>query len=184
MADLSFSKLIKIVEAEQEYYQIPLPAKRDQFSPVFSEKSIDIHYGILYKNYVDKALSGDADDFQYGGAFLHTLLFEQIQPPKSSNIPTGPIKELIINKFGTYDKFQDKFIEIALKLEGSGWIYLDTKGEIKIIHNHKIVPNIAVLVDMFEHSYFLDFGANKKRYLSQVWKTVNWDIVNARLNNL
>jgi len=62
----SFSKLIKIIEAEQDYHQVPLPAKRNEFEPVFSKEAMDIHYGVLYKNYVEKALSGDTDPFQLG----------------------------------------------------------------------------------------------------------------------
>lgn len=67
-------------------------------------------------------------------------------------------------------------------LEGSGWVYLDTKGNIKTIHNHKIVSNVALLVDMWEHAFFLNFGADKKKYLKEVWKTIDWSIVNTRLN--
>jgi Fe-Mn family superoxide dismutase len=181
---MDFRKLVKIIEAQEEYYQVSLPAKRDAFKPVFSKEAIDLHYGVLYKNYVDAAKSGDADNFQLGGAYLHTILFEQIQIPKSSNNPSGSSKLLIENKFDSYENFKNKVEEAALDFHGSGWIYVDTKGSIKTIEKHKIVSDICMIIDCWEHSYILDFGADKKRYFKENWKTIDWDIVNTRLNNI
>lgn len=183
MESPSFRQLIKILEAQEEYYQVNLPAKRNEFEPVFSKETIDLHYGTLYKAYIDAAKAGTASDFQLAGAFLHTILFEQIQIPKASNLPLGAIKFLIDDKFDNFDNFKDEFESAALDIHGSGWCYLDTRGNIKTIANHKIVSDIAILVDTWEHSYQLDYLADKKKYLKENWKTIDWDIINARLNN-
>lgn len=177
----SFRTLFEKLSAKDEVYQIKLPVKSTELSPVLSKENINLHYGVLYKNYVTKALAGDGE-FQVDGAKVHTIFFEQLQIPKSSNNPTGAAKILIDQKFGSYDKFKESFTEIALTIHGSGWAYLDTKGNIKTFPNHKVVDNIAVLIDMWEHAYLYDYGANKQKYLKEIWKIINWDIVNARLN--
>lgn len=179
----SFRTLIEKVSAETEVYQIALPVKDTELSPVLSKESIDLHYGVLYKNYVKKALAGEGP-FQVAGAKLHTLFFEQLQAPKPTNTPTGAFKTLITDKFGTVEKFKDAFSKAALGIHGSGWVYLDTKGVIRTIANHKDVDNIVVLIDMWEHSYILDYQADKERYIKDMWKIINWAIINARLNNV
>lgn len=179
--DNTFRTLIEKVTAETEVYQIKLPVKDTDLSPVFSKDAIDLHYGTLYKNYVKKALAGEGE-FQVAGAKLHTLFFEQLQVPKSSNKPSDASKILINDKFGDFDKFKDSFTKVALGIHGSGWVYLDTKGVIKTITNHKDVGNIALIVDMWEHSFILDYGADKEKYLKSIWNIINWNIINARLN--
>jgi superoxide dismutase, Fe-Mn family len=178
----SFRLLFEKIDAEeQEIHQIKLPVPAESLTPVFSEEATHLHYGVLYKNYVTKALAGEGP-FQVAGAKLHTLFFEQYQAPKSPNTPVDAIKLLIDNKFGSFQKFKDSFTESALTIHGSGWVYLDTNGKIKTIQNHKVLSDVAVIVDMWEHSYLIDYGSNKEKYLKEIWKIINWNIVNARLN--
>jgi len=177
----SFRTLIEKVAAETEVYQIKLPVKDTDLEPVFSKDAIDLHYGTLYKNYVTKALAGEGD-FQVAGARLHTLFFAQFQSPKSTNKPLDASKILINEKFGSFDKFKDAITKVALSMHGSGWVYLDTRGVIKTITNHKEVTNVALLIDMWEHSFIIDYGADKEQYLKNIWQIINWNIINARLN--
>jgi Fe-Mn family superoxide dismutase len=178
--DNSFRILIEKVAAEAEVHQIKLPVKDTELAPVFSKDAIDLHYGTLYKNYVKKALAGEGE-FQVAGAKLHTLFFEQFQIPNISNNPTGTVKKLIEDKFGSYQMFKKSFTEEALSIHGSGWCYLSIKGAIKTIPNHKVVEDIAVIVDLWEHSFITDFKADKEKYLKDIWRIINWDVVNNRL---
>lgn len=180
--DNSFRTLIEKVKAEDEVYQIKLPVKDTELSPVFSKEAIDLHYGVLYKHYVEKALAGEGE-FQVAGAKLHTLFFEQFQIPKTTNNPTNAAKILITKKFGSYEKFKDSITKTAMGIQGSGWVYLDTKGVIKTIVNHKVVDDAAILIDMWEHSFLPNFGADKEKYLKNIWQVINWDVVNIRLNS-
>lgn len=180
MNDTAFRVLLEKVKAEVDVYQTRLPVKDTELKPVFSKDAIDLHYGILYKNYVTKALAGEGE-FQSAGAKLHTLFFEQFQAPKTTNKPTDAAKLLIDKKFGDFDAFKEKFTNAALGLQGSGWVYLDNKGVIKTIANHLDVDNIAIIVDLWEHSFIIDYGADKERYLKSIWNIMNWNIVNARL---
>jgi Fe-Mn family superoxide dismutase len=71
--------------------------------------------------------------------------------------------------------------EEALKIQGSGWIYLNRSGQIKTIKNHAERKDIALLIDMWEHSWTLGYGSDKKKYLDNIWKIINWERVNRRI---
>lgn len=176
----SFRVLLEKVKAETEIQQIKLPVLESKLSPVLSKENLDIHYGILYKNYVKKALSGEGD-YQIAGAKLHTLFFEQLQEPKENNQPSDEIKDLIVKKFDSFVGFKKQLTELALSINGSGWVYLTTSGSLKIIENHKDVPDIALIIDMWEHSFLIDYGADKEQYLKEMWKIINWSIINSRI---
>ena len=86
-----------------------------------------------------------------------------------------------INKqFGDYDNMKTEFETEFMKLEGSGWIYLATDGSIKTIKNHQVRNDILLLVDRWEHAWILDYGADKKTYLKEQWKIINWNVINTR----
>jgi superoxide dismutase, Fe-Mn family len=162
--------------------KIKLPYELNDLSPVISENTMRYHYEKLYKSYVDKYnnLEGDAG-FNEAGAFLHKLYFEQFMKPSTDNSPTGEIETMISNKFKDFDNFKAKFEESAMGIMGSGWIYLSTDGQIKIIENHAIKRDILLLVDWWEHSWALDYQEKKSEYLNNIWKIIDWNLINSRL---
>jgi Fe-Mn family superoxide dismutase len=162
--------------------QTKLPYARDDLEPSISEDTIDYHYGKLYKAYVTRFNEGEGDaDFNEAGAFLHDLLFTQYQAPTSSNTPDGSAGELITRHFKTFDNFKDKFLKEAMAVQGSGWVYLSHKGEIKTIKNHEIKMDIVLLIDWWEHSFQFDYGSDKKSYLNNQWKIMNWNVISGRV---
>ncbi len=68
-----------------------------------------------------------------------------------------------------------------MAIQGSGWVYLSTKGEIKTIPNHQVRTDIALLIDWWEHAWSLDYQSDKERYLDNIWRIINWDVINERL---
>jgi Fe-Mn family superoxide dismutase len=164
--------------------QAVLPYKKDDLEPSISEDTINYHYGKLYKTYVERFNNGEGDaDFNEAGAFLHHLLFTQYQAPQASNTPTN-IAENFINKyFKSFDNFKDAFQKEAMKIQGSGWVYLSTDGTIKTIKNHQIKMDIVFIVDWWEHAWALDYQSDKKSYLANQWKIINWNIVSSRIGN-
>ena len=176
---------INLVEASNRprtLEQLALPYEIDALSPVLSRKNMEEHYGVLYKNYVRRFNEAEGDrDFNRAGAFLHERLFSQFQKPRTSNRPRGAAAELIERKFRTFDDFCLKFAEAAKSIQGSGWCYLSTSGEIKIIRNHAVRTDIALLVDMWEHQWWDDYGPDKDKYLDSIWRIINWEIINQRL---
>ena len=116
-----------------------------------------------------------------GGALKHHILFTQYQAPVASNVPTNIAGNFINKYFKSFDNFKDVFEKEAMKIQGSGWVYLSSSGTIKTIKNHDIKMDIVLLVDWWEHAWVLDYQADKKRYLSNQWTIINWNIVGSRV---
>lgn len=162
--------------------QTPLPYGRNELGKSLSKAALDYHYGKLYKGYVDRFNNGEGDaDFNEAGAFLHELLFTQYQAPSGNNTPSGSASEFIIKHFKTFDKFKDAFEKEAMKVQGSGWVYLARDGSIKTIKNHQIKMDIVLIIDWWEHAWALDYQADKKGYLNNQWKIINWNIISSRV---
>lgn len=176
--------LINLVEAKskQDLVLEKLPYNRGALAPVMSKNTVDYHYGELAKGYVDRFNKGEGDPtFNEAGAYLHNIFFPQLMPPKNGNKPLGASKGLIDRKFGSFDKFKEEFKKEAMKIQGSGWIYLSRSGDIKTIKNHQKRTDIALLVDWWEHAYNKDYGANKAKYLDNLWRIIDWNKVNIRI---
>lgn len=159
---------------------IDLPYPLNALEPYYSRETLDLHYNILYKGYVDntnkteeklklarlnnnfeniKCLERDLS-FYGSGAILHKLFFENMGPA----IPTSPdmkLMEHIIKDFGSYDKFKSQFTEAAKAVEASGWCLLVfvpefEKLEILQCEKHQNLTlwgcQPLLVLDMWEHS--------------------------------
>lgn len=174
---------IDLVETKEKgrLEQIKLPYSRTSLSPVMSSGEIDYHYGKLYKGYVDRYNKSEGDKtFNEAGAYLHGVFFSQFKRPGIAR-PRGTILDLINRHHTNFVDFKKNFKEEAMKIQGSGWIYLSKSGQIRTIRNHVKRTDIALLVDMWEHAYNLDYHANKGKYLDNIWRIIDWDAINRRL---
>jgi superoxide dismutase, Fe-Mn family len=172
-----------LVEAKKEKLELSkLKYAQNGLQPVMAKETIEIHYGTLTKNYF-KNYNKDGDDWNHAGAFLHAIWWDQFKPVMGGNSPTGEIKKFIEEKFKDFKKFQDEFEEQGSTIHGSGWVYLAKSGDIKIIPNHAIKKDIVLLFDMWEHAYIEDpqYKADKKKYLKDLWKILDWDVISSRL---
>ena len=171
-----------LTESKEKLELVKLPYAKTALTPVMSQSTLNNHHGKLAKGYVDRFNKGEGDStFNAAGAYLHNLFFPQLRAPKGTNKPTGAIKSLIERKFKTFENFKEEFAEKAMKLQGSHWIYLSKNGSIKTIANHQKRTDIALLIDWWEHAWAIDYGADKAKYLKNIWKIINWDVVNQRL---
>jgi Fe-Mn family superoxide dismutase len=116
--------------------------------------------------------------FNEAGVFLHNILFQQYQSPSGSNKPTGEILTFIEKHYKSFEKFKEAFAKEAMSIQGSGWVYLAKDGKIKIIKNHEIKKDIVLLIDWWEHAFSIDYRHDKKKYLDNQWKIINWDYIN------
>lgn len=174
---------LDLLESKQraKLEQIKLPYTRTSLSPVMSSSLVDLHYGKLYKGYVDRYNKKQGDDnFNEAGAYLHSIFFSQFKSPGVSK-PRGQILDIINRHSSNFVDFKKNFKEEAMKVQGSGWIYLSKSGTIKTIRNHQKRTDIALLIDMWEHAYQNDYGSNKSKYLDSIWRIIDWDAVNRRL---
>lgn len=175
-------KAIDLLESKKELVLEKLPYAKDKLNPVMSQDTIDYHYGKLAAGYVKNYNAGKGDaKFNEAGAFLHNIFFPQLKEPSGGNKPAGASEELINRRYGSFDKFKEEFTKIAMSVQGSGWVYMSRSGDIKTIVNHQVKNDIALLIDWWEHAWALDYEHNKAKYLNNIWRVINWDIVNARL---
>ncbi len=177
--------IMEVTEKEQSLVLEKLPYDMGDLSPVLSKDNVDYHYNVLSKGYVDRYNAGEGDpDFNYGGAKLHNLWWTQLKKPAGSNTPSGSILELIKDKYSDYKKFQEELVKTAMGIQGSDWVYLSKKGELKTTPNQSYKKDILMPIDMWEHS-FSDYTTEgkecKKKYLTSVMKIINWEVINNRL---
>jgi Fe-Mn family superoxide dismutase len=170
--------------AQGDIKQDPLKFGKGDLHPTMSKETIDYHYTGLASKYFDRYNKGEGDPkFNYGGAMLHNLFFGNLKQPGGANKPVGTSKELIEKKYDTFDKFKEAFEKQAMSIQGSGWVYMDTAGKIQIIHNHEYQKGmkIALLIDWWEHAWALDYQQDKSKYLDNIWRIIDWNVVNDRL---
>ena len=177
-----FSFINNLSEGSVNQLEInPLKFTYKDVEPVISDKALDLHYNKLAKGYAKRYNNKEGDrDFNYAGVFLHNIWFDQFRTSRVINKPNGPIASFIEKYYGTYGEFQEKFQETAMKIQGSGWVYLSIDGSIKTIVNHEVRDDILLLVDWWEHAWILDYGSDKKEYLKQLWKIIDWNRISSR----
>jgi Fe-Mn family superoxide dismutase len=178
-------EIIDLVEASTRPAKLettPLPYSENALEPVMSKETINYHFEHLAKGYAKKYNAGEGNaNFNRAGSFLHNKFFPHLRAPKGANRPRGAVLALIEDNFKTYEDFKIAVKEIAMKIQGSGWVYLSTNGTIKTIPNHAVRTDICVLIDWWEHAWSLDYQWDKESYLDNIWKIINWDVCNERL---
>ena len=191
-------------------YVLPeLPYAYDALEPHISAESMELHHSKHHQNYVNganaalekleaarkdgsiaavvTALSKDLA-FNLGGHTNHSLFWENLGP-NGGGKPTGALAAAIDADFGSFEEFQKHFAAAALGLQGSGWAVLayDKIGERLVIEQMTdqqgnlsidLVP--LLLLDMWEHAFYLQYKNVKADYVAAVWNVFNWDEVAAR----
>lgn len=176
----NYINLLEAKTAPESISLEPLRYKLSDLAPVLSEANVSYHYKVLSKGYVDRYNNGEGDpDFNLGGAKLHNLFWTQLKKPGGANAPKGEIADLIDGK-----DLADLMTEAAMKIQGSGWVYLSKKGEIKTTPNQTFRNDILLPIDMWEHSFTDYFPAKdaKKRYIKAMMRLIDWQQINDRLN--
>lgn len=175
-------RLEDIKESKEQLVLKKLPYESNGLEPYISEETIDYHYGKLAKGYVTRFNNNNGDkEFNRAGAYLHNVYFQQFKLHENSNDPFDEAKLFIKEHFKSYKDLKKKFKNAAMELQGSGWIYVSEKGNIETIHNHEMRDDIVILIDMWEHAFALDYKHDKKHYIDNFWKIINWDVINQRL---
>ena len=126
--------------------------------------------------------------FNLAGHVNHTVFWRNLSP-EGGDKPVGELAAAIDEFFGSYDGFRAHFTASALGIQGSGWSILawDILGEKLIIeqlydHQGNLAPaSIPLLMlDMWEHAFYLDYQNVKAEYVKAFWNIVSWPDVMAR----
>ena len=168
-----------------------------------SKANLENHLG-LYKKYVLKVNAaeknlkeGFVDDatlknlaFSLNGMALHDIYFTNMNSEKSA--PSKALKKAIKNSFGSWEAYMKNLIEIASKVDGwsiTGVNLLNGQilnyGEDTHSSNfpNYVLPILAL--DVYEHAYTIDFGAEgKNKYLGIYPNIIDWDVVSLRFDKI
>jgi superoxide dismutase, Fe-Mn family len=195
-------------------YVLPLlPFDENALEPFMSREQISIHYGKHHQAYVDGAnrlldrldneRKADADtdvkallkelSFNIGGHILHSLFWYNLISPKEAGKPEGVLLKFLNEEFGNLERFKKEFTKAAMSVEGSGWAALTfcTQTRRPIImqiekHSNNLYPTFGIIMvlDVFEHAYYLDYKNDRSKFIEAFWNVVNWKEVEKRLEDI
>jgi Fe-Mn family superoxide dismutase len=180
----------------------PLSFDYGALEPHISGRIMELHHDKHHRAYVEganKALDELADarergdlshlaaleqafSFNASGHVLHSMLWHNLAPGGGGE-PDGDLGDAIRRDFGSFEACKGQLVQSAATLMGSGWSALAweplTRQLITLqIHDHHayIVQGASLLlvVDAWEHAYYLQYRSAKPEYLKAIWNVVNW----------
>lgn len=176
-----------------------------------SQKTLENHYGKLYQGYVKKwqeiqerlkkadfSLANATfseirelkveESFAANAVILHEAYFDVLG---GNGRPAGEILKAIEKDFETFEKWQEEFK--SLGQSSRGWVVLafdfndgKLRNYLADAHNlYGIWGTAPILVlDMYEHAYFIDFGADKKSYIETFFQNLDWEVINKKFKKI
>ncbi|MDO4910892.1 MAG: superoxide dismutase [Corynebacterium sp.] len=191
-------------------YELPeLDYAYDALEPHISAEIMELHHSKHHANYVaganaalealEKAREAGTIGaevtalsknlaFNLGGHTNHSIFWKNLSP-NGGGEPTGDLAAAIERDFGSFANFKAHFSAAALGLQGSGWAVLgydhiadrlvieqmtDQQGNLSV----NLTP--LLLLDMWEHAFYLQYKNVKADYVQAVWNVFNWEDVAAR----
>jgi superoxide dismutase, Fe-Mn family len=129
-----------------------------------------------------------------GGYYNHSLFWTSLSP-NGGGEPKGELLSQMEKDFGSYGEFKEKFSAAAANQFGSGWSWLGLleDGHLKVfstpnqdnplmdICTTKAAP--LLLLDVWEHAYYLKYQNRRPDYIEAFWNVVNWDEVEKRYSD-
>lgn len=184
-------------------YSLPeLPYDYAALEPHYSAEILELHHDKHHAAYVkgandtlEKLDAARANDdfgsinqlqknlaFHLSGHVLHSMFWENLSPDGGGK-PEGDLEAAISESFGSFDGFRAQLTEAALAVQGSGWGALtwEPLGQrliVEQVYDHQSnvgqgAPPLLVL-DMWEHAYYLQYKNVKADWVEAYWNIVNW----------
>lgn len=128
--------------------------------------------------------------FHLSGHINHSIFWKNLAPTNSDR-PEGELSSALAEFFGSFEAFQAHFNAAAMGIQGSGWAFLawDSVGEKLIIEqlydqqSNVVIGSIPLLMlDMWEHAFYLDYQNVKGDYVKAFWNIINWSDVATRFD--
>jgi len=185
---------------------VQLSCAANALAPIISQQTIDFHHGKhlqAYVNNLNNLIGGtifenadletivkesDGALFNNAGQVLnHNLYFAQFSSAGGGK-PSGKLATAINAVWGSFENFQKEFETAGAGLFGSGWAWLaaDKDGKLSITKEsnagNPITKGLKPLLcfDVWEHAYYLDYQNRRADHLKELWKIVDWKVVENR----
>lgn len=173
----------------------PLPYAADALDPVYSKKTLDLHYGKHHRTYFDTTVklvqgtglegvdveeiireaAGDTKQkklFNNAAQHWNHDFFWSSMRPGGGGGPSGEVAELIKRDLKGYDGFRESFKKAAVEQFGSGWAWLVLKDRKLQVYSTANADNPLVkgghpllTVDVWEHAYYVDYENRRPEFL-------------------
>ncbi|PRI12027.1 superoxide dismutase [Leucobacter massiliensis] len=190
-------------------YSLPdLPYDYAALEPHISGKIMQLHHDKHHQAYVtgantalEQLAEARANDnlaavnklekdlaFNLGGHVNHTIFWNNLSP-EGGERPEGEFAAAIDEFFGSFEQFQAHFTATALGVQGSGWAVLawDALGQranvVQLFDQQGNLPAGTVpllMLDVWEHAYYLDYLNVRADYVKAFWNIANWQDVAQR----
>lgn len=193
------------VKPDGTYALPPLPYAYDALAKSIDEETMKLHHDKHHAKYVADANDAVAKlamlrggkiettaladlteklSFNLSGHILHSIFWANMSPETSE--PTGDILNAINKSFGSLAAFKSHFSAAAAQVQGNGWVVLafEPVAQSLVIlqaKNHQI--NVAwaavplLVLDVWEHAYYLKYRNVRADYVKAFWDVVNWPAV-------
>jgi Fe-Mn family superoxide dismutase len=176
--------------------------------PHLSGRILELHHGKHHKTYVEGAntvlekleqarATGDYGSinqleknlaFHLSGHILHSIFWKNLSPTGGGK-PDAELAAAIDDQFGSYDAFKAQLTEAANNVQGSGWGALSWEpvGQrliVEQVYDHQ--GNVGqggpplLVLDMWEHAYYLQYENRKTEWVDAFWELIDWDDVDTR----
>ncbi|WP_280771441.1 superoxide dismutase [Salipaludibacillus daqingensis] len=186
----------------------PLPYGYDALEPVIKEEIMRLHHQEHHQSYVDGLNRAELEmkqarestnfdlirhwereaAFHGAGHYLHTMFWSNMSP-EGGGEPSGKLRKQMDKDFGSFAAFKRHFSEAANKVQGVGWALLvwaprPRRLEILQAEFHHLLSQQDMIpllgLDVWEHAYYLQYKNDRKSYVDEFWKIINWNNVNER----
>jgi superoxide dismutase, Fe-Mn family len=176
--------------------------------PHITGRLLELHHDKHHKAYVEKAnqtleklaearekedfsgLSGleKALAFNLSGHVLHSIFWKNLRP-RGGDAPSGELARAIARDFGSFEHFKKQLTEVASNIMGSGWaalIWEPLAGRLLTCQIYDHQSNLSqggialMVIDAWEHAYYIQYENQKQEFFKAVWNLWNWDDVAAR----
>lgn len=194
-----------------ERYELPqLGYELDALEPAYSAELLELHHSKHHKAYVDGAnqtrsdlaearKAGDFDKlnqlqknlaFNVSGHVLHSIFWKNMTPGGKDVSEIEDLNQEIERVFGDVDALRGQFLAAGTGIQGSGWAALSwdpISGSLMVEQVHDHQGNIGngtlplLVMDMWEHAFYLQYRNEKKRWAKAFWGLINWQDVAQRL---
>jgi len=191
-------------------YVLPdLPYKISALEPHYSAELLELHHGKHHAGYVkganatlDKlAEARESSDysainqlqknlaFNLSGHIMHSVFWTSMSPDGGGS-PADELAEQVSQDFGSADALREQMTEVATSLQGSGWVSLSWEplGDrliVEQVYDHQGNTGSAtvplLVIDCWEHAYYLQYKNEKGKWLKGFWEMVNWSEAGSRL---
>lgn len=195
-----------------ETYHLPeLGYDLDALEPAYSAELLELHHGKHHKAYVDGAnqtridlsearKEGDFDKlnqlqknlaFNVSGHVLHSIFWRNMAPGGEDVSQFDGLDQEITRAFGDRDALRGQFLAAGTGIQGSGWSALSwdpISGSLMVEQVYDHQGNIGngtlplLVMDMWEHAFYLQYRNEKNRWAKAFWDLINWQDVAARLD--